>query len=98
MKDRLAAGMRPVAFKLVGAKRILNQYLSKRFEATKERLKGSGRSAEEQRVRVGFHGARENVLVKIAEHGLLRVGHALNPSKAVDAGKSSTDACFVPFC
>ncbi len=68
------------------ASRIDNPELRARFDATVKRLKEAGRSPAECRVRRGFHGSHPKNLPLIAKNGLLRVGHALNPSKAVDDG------------
>ena len=82
--SRIKAGKKPITFRLTGVERIVNPVLNARFDAERERLKGTGdakRPPEEARVRVGFHGTRESNLKKIARTGLLRVGHPLNPSK-----------------
>jgi hypothetical protein len=84
--ERTKAGKRPTTFRLVGASRIDNPTLRARFDATAKRLKEAGRSAAELRVRRGFHGSHPKNLPLIAKNGLLRVGHALNPSKPVDDG------------
>src|SRR5687767_14701100 len=94
-------GEKPISFKLKAVSVINNPTLTKRFEGALTRLREAGRSGQELRVArfalcpalftchfpiSAFHGSHGRNMAKIAENGLLRVGHAKNPSKKVDDG------------
>jgi hypothetical protein len=83
---RFEQKLSPIGFRLVNAEAIVNPLLVGRFERERQQLRDAGRSAEELRVKVGFHGTRESNVPKIARSGLLRIGHPLNPSKSTDKG------------
>lgn len=86
--DRIKAGRKPIAFKLVSVEKVVNPILEARFDHCLQRLKAQGRSIADTTVRWGFHGSPSVVVRNICNKGLLRVGHSsgLNPSKAVDSG------------
>lgn len=83
---RRKQGKGPLTFRLSAVQAIVNPTLSARFENDRTRLAALGRSAEQLKLKYAFHGTRATNIPRIAKHGLLRVGHALNPSTSTDAG------------
>lgn len=82
-------GLEPLTFIVSAMQKVSNQVLEARFERCRQRLcaaKDPSRSAAELREKIGFHGTRAPNIKKICDKGLLRVGHPLNPSTAVDDG------------
>jgi hypothetical protein len=84
VKRRQDKGLPPLTFKLVGAQTVSNPFLEQRFRAAQARLAAASdpqRSGSE-----GFHGTHPSNVKSICNKGLLRVGHKLNGSEAVDEG------------
>jgi hypothetical protein len=86
---RIKANQPPITFKLVAVDKVLNAMLEARFDQCLRKWKSEGsslRNSAEQAPRYAFHGTRDANVEKISNKGLLRVGHELNPNKAIDEG------------
>ncbi len=70
---------------MCSAQRIENPALAANFEQYALELRKQLGKNDLETIR-GFHGTRPENLEGIAWKGLLKVGHPLNPSKAVDGG------------
>lgn len=100
VEERIKNGQRPLIFRVVGVRRVDNQVLKRRYEMARAYLRSQG--AAEIDDQYCFHGmasfngcpdficiepgTRAGIIQAICDKGLLRVGHALNPSKATDEG------------
>jgi len=85
-EKRYKQGLKPISFRLVALERVENQTLKAAFQTRCDKLKANDRTEAELRVQWGFHGTRLPNVPLICGGGLLRVGHAKNPSKAIDDG------------
>lgn len=85
---RIKRDLPPIGFRLVYVERVSNPVLEARFaqRAKQQQAAFPTRSPAELRERYAFHGTRPANVPKICNKGLLRVGHALNPSQAIDEG------------
>lgn len=98
VKRRLDKGLLPITFQLVGAQSVTNPFLEQRFRAAQARLAALSdpkRSDAELRPRTGFHGTHPSNLKSICDKGLLRIGHKLNGSEAVDEGFFGVPECGI---
>eukprot|EP00727_Mastigamoeba_balamuthi_P001643 m51a1_g11476 hypothetical protein (252) ;mRNA; f:3356-4295 len=95
---RIRQNKAPLTFVVARAWRVRNAALERWFEARRAHMRDAlGRSdeADELEERVAFHGTREENIEGICAHGLLRVGHPLNPSPSTDPGYFGDPRCGV---
>eukprot|EP00727_Mastigamoeba_balamuthi_P002990 m51a1_g12689 putative protein kinase xa21 (547) ;mRNA; f:65-3349 len=95
---RIKQGKAPLTFVVLRAWRVRNAALERWFEARRAYMRdvlGRSEEADELEERVAFHGTREENIEDICAHGLLRVGHPLNPSASTDPGFFGDPRCGV---
>lgn len=87
VKNRILANKEQLTFRLVSCERVENPKLAAQYAAFREKLQQrNDRTAADLKEHCAFHGTAMPNIKKICQNGLLRVGHPLNPSKAVDSG------------
>eukprot|EP00727_Mastigamoeba_balamuthi_P008718 m51a1_g4469 putative serine threonine kinase (712) ;mRNA; f:233437-239200 len=95
---RIKQNKAPLTFIALRAWRVHNATLESWFEARRAFMRDAlGRSEDDDELeeRVAFHGTREENIADICAHGLLRVGHPLNPSSSTDPGYFGDPRCGV---
>eukprot|EP00727_Mastigamoeba_balamuthi_P011825 m51a1_g7265 hypothetical protein (347) ;mRNA; f:202574-204155 len=95
---RIKQNKAPLTFIALRAWSVHNATLEGWFQARKAFMRDTqGRSDENDELeeRVAFHGTREENIEGICAHGLLRVGHPLNPSASTDPGYFGDPRCGV---
>eukprot|EP00727_Mastigamoeba_balamuthi_P012687 m51a1_g8040 hypothetical protein (776) ;mRNA; r:61760-65362 len=84
---RIRQGKLPLVFVVAAAWEVRNPVLEAWYEARRRFMAEELRRTEEElEERVAFHGTLERNVGPICDHGLLRVGHPLNPSHSTDTG------------
>jgi serine/threonine protein kinase len=75
-----------LGFEVTAVRSVANAELARKFDACRDELKRRGRQGPELAEHWAFVGCRAAALEPICAHGLLPVGHALNPSRSTDEG------------
>eukprot|EP00727_Mastigamoeba_balamuthi_P003054 m51a1_g12746 hypothetical protein (342) ;mRNA; f:61-1445 len=93
---RIRQGKLPLVFVVTAAWEVRNSVLEAWYEARRRYMEDTLRRTEEElEERVAFHGTMERNVGPICDHGLLRVGHPLNPSHSTDTGFFGDPHCGV---
>jgi hypothetical protein len=75
-----------IGFEVVAVRAAANEALARAFRACRRELEGRGRRGAELAEQWAFVGCPDALVEPICAHGLLPVGHPLNPSRSTDPG------------